>query len=278
MTTAAPAAELRFPDFLCIGAQKAGTSWLHANLRRHPGVWMPWIKELQYFNDVHLPGHRGWTARHRTTHADAAARRLVREAGEGPLDLAALHRITSIAIEPLSDEWYGGIFAHAQPDQICGEVTPAYGLLPRAGIEHVRRLNPRMKVILLLRDPVARCWSQLRMLGRGQEDFDYMAAASQPEVLARADYPRIVEGWSAVFGRENMLIRKIEDISGDVEGFLRELAGFLGVPWHEALGRNAGVPVFVGPEVSLPGTVAVRLREKLAPIYDRMGGYEAYHA
>jgi hypothetical protein len=32
------------PNFIIIGAQKAGTSWLHANLRRHPEVWMPKVE------------------------------------------------------------------------------------------------------------------------------------------------------------------------------------------------------------------------------------------
>ena len=39
-----------FPRFLCIGAQKAGTSWLNHNLRAHPGLWLPPRKELHYFD------------------------------------------------------------------------------------------------------------------------------------------------------------------------------------------------------------------------------------
>jgi hypothetical protein len=35
---------MRGPDFIIIGAQKAGTSWLHANLRQHPDVWMPEVE------------------------------------------------------------------------------------------------------------------------------------------------------------------------------------------------------------------------------------------
>ncbi len=45
----------RVPDFIGIGAQKAGTWWLRANLARHPGVWMPPLAELHYF-DRQLPG------------------------------------------------------------------------------------------------------------------------------------------------------------------------------------------------------------------------------
>ncbi|HKL88221.1 MAG TPA: sulfotransferase domain-containing protein [Salinibacter sp.] len=37
------------PDFLIIGAQKAGTTWLRAMLRRHPDVYMP-DRELHFFN------------------------------------------------------------------------------------------------------------------------------------------------------------------------------------------------------------------------------------
>ena len=40
-----------FPDFIGIGAQKAGTTWLHHNLQAHPGIWMPKEKELHYFDE-----------------------------------------------------------------------------------------------------------------------------------------------------------------------------------------------------------------------------------
>ncbi len=38
------------PDFLCVGAQKAGTSWLYQQLEPHPDFWMPPVKELHYFD------------------------------------------------------------------------------------------------------------------------------------------------------------------------------------------------------------------------------------
>jgi len=39
-----------FPDFLVIGAQKAGTTWLFQNLRMHPQVWLPPEKEIHFFD------------------------------------------------------------------------------------------------------------------------------------------------------------------------------------------------------------------------------------
>jgi hypothetical protein len=40
-----------YPDFLGIGAQKAGTTWLGRNLQAHPEVWMPRMKEVHYFEE-----------------------------------------------------------------------------------------------------------------------------------------------------------------------------------------------------------------------------------
>lgn len=43
-------AGLSLPDFLVIGAQKAGTTWLYENLRQHPDLFLPDEKELHYFD------------------------------------------------------------------------------------------------------------------------------------------------------------------------------------------------------------------------------------
>ena len=49
-----------YPDFLVVGAQKAGTTWLYRSLRTHPQVWMPREKELHYFDEkIRLDGGSG---------------------------------------------------------------------------------------------------------------------------------------------------------------------------------------------------------------------------
>lgn len=39
------------PNFLIIGAEKGGTTWLYEKLRRHSEVYMPRVKELYFFNN-----------------------------------------------------------------------------------------------------------------------------------------------------------------------------------------------------------------------------------
>jgi hypothetical protein len=38
------------PNFLIIGAQKAGTTWLFQNLQSHPEIWLPAEKEIHFFD------------------------------------------------------------------------------------------------------------------------------------------------------------------------------------------------------------------------------------
>lgn len=52
---------LRFPDFLCLGVQKGGTTSLYASLRAHPAVYLPQTKEVQYFSNEYARGE-AWYA------------------------------------------------------------------------------------------------------------------------------------------------------------------------------------------------------------------------
>jgi hypothetical protein len=55
-----------YPNFLGIGAQKAGTTWLHHNLQAHPDVWMPRVKEVHYFDEkIHEPTNTALRFAHR---------------------------------------------------------------------------------------------------------------------------------------------------------------------------------------------------------------------
>ena len=60
------------PLFLCIGAQKAGTSWLFQQLTEHPALWLPTLKELHFFDHLFVPTNRRWTIGHIQTSARRA--------------------------------------------------------------------------------------------------------------------------------------------------------------------------------------------------------------
>jgi hypothetical protein len=46
----------QLPQFICIGAQRAGTTWLHECLSEHPQVFVPVEKELHFFDRFYHKG------------------------------------------------------------------------------------------------------------------------------------------------------------------------------------------------------------------------------
>ena len=266
-----PAPPPRGPDFFCIGAQKAGTTWLHANLRRHPGVWLPPLKEVQYFNQIHLPGHRGWTQKHRD---ERIGPRLISYLRRTERPNLAFVRLMAHLLDPqVDDDWYRKIFAQAGPDRICGEMTPEYSLLPEAGIEHLLRVSPQARIILLMRDPIDRGWSQLRMLARRRGDGAVeMALLEQvaAELVARADYPSIIDRWQARVGPARLFTAFFERIATDPEGLLKAVTGFLGLEDRAAEFPAAREVVHEGQRIDIPAPIHDRLRALLEPVYDAM--------
>jgi len=193
-----------------------------------------------------------------------------RRRGRAP-DLELIRALAEFGAGELSDAWYGAIFfAHADPDQLAGEIKPEYALLPRAGLAHIRRLNPRMKAVLLLRDPIARSWSHLRMLAEGREGFDLVAAAANADILARADYAAAIRAWREAFGAEALHLDTLDAIGAEPLAVLERVCRFLGVGFEAAWFPEATRPVFVGPQAEMPEAVAAVLRERLAPCYHRL--------
>ena len=46
-----------FPNFLIIGPQRTGTTWLYHNLKKHPEIFLPQVKETYYFSTLGQPDH-----------------------------------------------------------------------------------------------------------------------------------------------------------------------------------------------------------------------------
>lgn len=57
------------PHFIGIGAQKAGTSWLHTCLYEHPGIYMPASKEIHFFSKHYDRGASWYEAHFRACRA-----------------------------------------------------------------------------------------------------------------------------------------------------------------------------------------------------------------
>ena len=223
------------PDFMCIGLQKAGTRWLYQQLRMHPDFWMPPIKELHFF-DKRFESERGLEKIRRESER---ASQKVRNGSATPIeskDYLFFQLVASRGQDQLSLDWYECLF-DPKGALISGDITPAYSILQEHTIKEIHSRFPKMKVILLLRDPVERLWSQLCMQWRRNEisaedlsDRDWVRA----RVLTRSAhiermYPtKIWRRWGTSFEPQNMGFWFLEDIAGAPLDTVSSIVEFIG--------------------------------------------------
>ena len=205
-----PASRQPAVDFMIIGVQKGGTTALGQFLAQHPQIGMAEPKEVHLF--------------------DAE-------------DYASDTPVTDL------DERYRRHFPHCPAVQIRGEATPTYLFFPEIA-PALKRYNPALKLIVLLRDPVQRALSAHRMQRiRGREHLAFaLALLAEPWRLLRDRHPRRhrsatrehayrrrglyatqLENLYAVFDPAQVLVLRSEDLRRHHDSVLRRVFGFLGV-------------------------------------------------
>lgn len=213
-------------DFLCIGAQKAGTTWLVANLKSHPKVWTPpFIKELHYFDAVHLGyGKKGLLNSYR--------KRGARMIEKFPDRKEYFDRIVDPGFA-FTDEWYRHIFSIAGKRMKKGECSPLYCALDEVGVDHVKKLMPAVKLIYMVRDPFDRTMSSFRMsMDRAEtNDGDAMVHVLDNELfIRRGDYRENIPRWESAFDPSQILYIPFGRIKTEPEVVLRNMERHIGLP------------------------------------------------
>lgn len=140
------------PNFLIVGAAKAGTTSLHYYLDQHPDIFLSDAKEPEYF-----------------AYKDGGADFV------GPGDEHA-HRFVVRRLDAYLD-----LFATSGASKVVGEASTIY-LYNRYAAENIRQFNPEMKIIAILRDPTDRAWSHFKYL------LSQLSAAGVRDVGQYADF------------------------------------------------------------------------------------------
>lgn len=264
-----PDGQPRKPAILGIGAQKAGTSWLSQVLGEHPQVWIPPYKEVHFFNHRFIQAHRYWIAWHYRVKPGEIRAGYARRKEALPPALDAYLDKTSTAKNIYSNHWYKRIFAPAPDFALPMDFSPEYSTLPKEGVEFVARFLPGVKVIYLIRDPVDRAVSQLRMNLRREKRSpqtlaDWLAEVQNPVLDERGDYASYVPRWQRHFGPDQLLILPYGRIAADPQGLMDTVESHLGIgPYPYA---NLRRRVFATPDGLMPPPQAIdALAERLAP-------------
>ena len=261
----------RKPLIVGIGAQKAGTSWLAQMLGQHPRVWLTPFKEVQYFNHLYIPEHRHWIDWHYRNKPKEIRDRYARRGEPVPDALNRYLNRVSTSKNRYTNPWYRWIFQPAPQHAKPMEVTPEYSQLPEEGVAHVAEWLDETRFLYLIRDPVARAVSQMKMNVsrrriRPQTLEDWLAEAAVPVLDERGDYAAYIPRWERHAGAR-LLCLPYGRIARDPLGLLAEVGTFCGIGAWEY--DRAERKVFEGPKtISVPDEAVALLRGRLAPQYD----------
>jgi hypothetical protein len=210
------------PDFLIIGGQRCGTSSLYYYLTEQHGIRSAATKEVHYFDDFYTRGIHWYRAQFPTSA-------------------------------------YKYYVEHVRNHQfVAGEASPYYIFHPHAP-RRISEVLPDIKLILLLRNPIDRAYSQhwLEVKGRYETlSFEGGIKCEQERIagerekmmsdehyhsfkhrrytyLSRGIYIDQIEYWLNFFPREQFLFLKTEDLYSTPASIVRQTLEFLGIPRKE---------------------------------------------
>jgi hypothetical protein len=196
------------PNFIVIGAAKAGTTALYWYLAEHPQVFMSPVKETNYFA-------YGLDDRGRLLYGDPD-----------------VHRFP---IKSLAE--YEHLFSGAGGAVAIGEASPIYLECPQAA-GRIRELLPRAKLICALRHPIDRAYSDYQMyLRRRGRRLDPARDLSATSTWARPDsrwmqigrYHEQLKRYYDTFPREQIHVFLFDDLRRGAAQTVQSVYRFAGV-------------------------------------------------
>ena len=207
---------MSLPNFLIIGAAKAGTNALYHYLRQHPQIYMsPW-KEPKFFAFE--------------TEADLGFR--AANGRDAPVNASVI--LDQTAYEELFDDARDGELAR-------GEASTHY-LYVEKSPGRIKTLIPDARLIAVLRNPVDRAFSSYQHLVRDDlEPLDFGAALdAEPQRIAEhyaylyrytdmGFYSQQLGRYEKTFPENQLCVLLYDDLRSDPEGTCRQIFSFLGV-------------------------------------------------
>jgi len=267
-----------------IGATKAGTSWLHDYLAGHPECRLSLLKELHYFDSIDA-GRR----EKRAIEVDAMIESFAGRAGRGDnrdyrrAMLADLRAWAPVARAGDEAAYLDFLRAGAgDTARVVGDVTPSYGMLSAERLARMAQMAPAVRFVYLLRDPVDRLWSHVRMIARRRNadaSPQELAAAAgrilrralrgkEDHIIARGDYAgALARLWQATEPRQRLVLF-FEELFR--QPTIDRLCAFLGLTAHPA---DFDRQVHAGVAAGLNGNLRAEATAFLTPQYDAVNTY-----
>jgi len=251
------------PEVLCIGPQKTGTTWLYANLRRHPQMWVPTVKELSFLTHGHrIPDHKitnvlfssHWFYQNVRRHLKGKIQRCFSSRYPDRLFDGQMQWLLHYAFGQRSYAWYAGLFPVTP--KLCIDISPSYYHLPEARIRAHKAYNPTTKIIILVRNPIDRVWSRARMVLCQQKgrSIDQIKPAEFIKLFDTTyqqwrPYLQTIALWRSYF--DDVCVEFYDRLNESPTTFFMNICTFLGIDATAAT-ENLEQRVGVGIQAPLP--------------------------
>ncbi len=249
---------------VCIGAQKAGTSWLqsilikddrfsHASLKFHD------VKEIHYFDHLYdnkSPHINDWRADSLivmmqnkglsmkpivTDWLNGERENLLNKSYD--LDNARFFAKRLLALTgDVNDKWYENLLHCDKTQKYALDITPDYSVIGKQGFLHMKKIAKNLKLIYILRDPIDRAWSGISQgkkttsgieadikygLDINNIDEIYRECTIGLDVGARTNYKKTIENICAAGLKDNLKILFYDQISEKPEEFIDSIYDFI---------------------------------------------------
>ena len=262
------------PHFMCIGPEKTGTTWLYNTLIQHPQLYLPPVKEIRYFWERAFLPDENLIKRFTSSHWHCFAyRKYLQERTKFyakninsifSLDKALWKRLSwdfKYLFFPHTETWYYSLFQDGL-NKVIGDIDPLCYRIPESEINHISRMFPDLKIIILIRNPIDRSWSKAKMnLCRNtnlkleevkQEEFyDHF----EQEFNRLPSYKNLIDLWTKYFPLENVHVNFYDKLADDPFIFLTEICDFLQVDVNQtpdSIRHKLSQRVNQGLEISIP--------------------------
>ena len=250
---------------VCIGAQKAGTSWLDSVLRKDVRLnFCPFIKEIHYFDYIYnnSPHLNNWRANRFIKLVSKEGMELHRPLSEALSHEDRLYALPSRKTEkysrlltdiqllsgPINDLWYTRLLTGHSQTSWSVDITPDYAVIGTNGFAHLKRIAKNLKIIFILRDPVERSWSGLLQGQKhkpgGLEEFFKTELKNIDRLLKictvgedvgkRSDYATTIYHLKEADLFHQCSIQYYDDLAARPGQFLKNLYDFIGLDFPNA--------------------------------------------
>jgi hypothetical protein len=257
------------PNFMVVGAAKAGTTSIYQYLSQHPEVYLSPIKETNYFaKDIPLD----------------KIRKDYYKGGELDVEAYVNTDLSEQIHIAFVSQWehYIKLYKNVRGEKAIGEISNSY-LYSQVAAREIHAVDPGMKIIMILRDPIKRAFSHYKMtlrVGLVKDSFyeevqrDYAAREKGFRVshlyVEMGQYAAQVKRYLDTFPREQVRIYLFDDLKADAASVIDDMLRFLGVDPSQQVdtsfqANQASVPKNVQLVHFLRKTGIRKLAKKISP-------------